>query len=89
MKRDVPERIRDGLRVISFGLRQYEQFGMEYGLPVPEQIDLGAICEGIVSQLVNANGVARVGLDALLEHLASMAEMGRLIDGKHYHVDTG
>jgi hypothetical protein len=85
--RDLPERIRDGLRVVSFGLRQYERFGMDYGLPVPEQMDLAAICEGIVNQLVNANGVARVGLDVFLEHLASMAEMGRLIEGKHYHVD--
>jgi hypothetical protein len=89
IERDMPERVRDGLRVISFGLRQYEQFGLEHGLPVPEQIDLGAICEGIVNQLVNADGVARVGLDVLLEHLASMAEMGRLMDAKHYHVDTG
>ena len=38
--REMPERIRDGLRVVSFGLRQFEQFGFEYGLPVPEQLDL-------------------------------------------------
>jgi hypothetical protein len=87
MKREMPERIRDGLRVISLGLRQYEQFGLKHRLPIPEQVDIEAICEGIVSQLVNAHGVARVGLDIFLEHLASMAEMGRLIEGKHFHVD--
>jgi hypothetical protein len=86
--REMPERIRDGLRVVSFGLRQFEQFGQEYGLPVPEQLDLGSIFNGILDQLVNADGRSRVGLDVLLEHLASMAEMGRLEDGQHYHLDT-
>jgi hypothetical protein len=82
--REMPERIRDGLCVVSFGLRQFEQFGREHGLSVPEQLDLSAIFEGILDQLVNADGRSRVGLDVLLEHLAAMAEMGRLIEGRHY-----
>jgi hypothetical protein len=87
LDRDIPERIRDGLHVISFGLRQFEQFGLAYGFAVPDQLDLSSIFRGIVDQLVSADGRARVGLDILLEHLASMAEMGRIEDGKHYHLD--
>jgi hypothetical protein len=87
IERDLPERIRDGLHVVSFGLRQFEQFGLEYGFAVPEQLDLSSIFKGIVDQLVSANGRSRVGLDVLLEHLTSMAEMGRIEDGKHYHLD--
>jgi hypothetical protein len=60
--REMPERIRDGLQVVSFGLRQFEQFGLEYGLSVPAQLDLSAIFKGIVDQLVNADGRSRVGL---------------------------
>jgi hypothetical protein len=82
--REMPERIRDGLRIVSFGLRQFEQFGQEYGLSVPEELDLGLIFKGILDQLVNADGRSRVGLDVLLEHLAAMAEMGRLVEGRHY-----
>jgi hypothetical protein len=83
---EMPERIRDSLRVIAFGLRQFEQFGQAYRLPIPEQLDLSAIFKGILDQLVNADGRARVGLDVLLEHLAAMAEMGRLKSGQHYVV---
>ena len=84
MDRDIPERIRDGLRVVSFGLRQFEQFGQEYSLPVPDELDFHAIFKGILDQLVNADGRSRVGLDVLLEHLSAMAEMGRLVEGRHY-----
>jgi NrS-1 polymerase HBD domain len=82
--REMPERIRDDLRVVSFGLRQFERFGQDYGLSIPEQLDMGAIFNGILDQLVSADGRSRVGLDVLLEHLAAMAEMGRLVEGRHY-----
>jgi hypothetical protein len=82
--REMPERIRDGLHVVSFGLRQFERFGQELDLSIPEQLDIGVIFHGILDQLVNADGRSRVGLDVLLEHLAAMAEMGRLIEGRHY-----
>jgi VirE N-terminal domain len=84
VNRDMPERIRDGLQVVSFGLRQFERFGQEYGLSVPEELDMGLIFNGILDQLVNADGRSRVGLDVLLEHLSAMAEMGRLVEGRHY-----
>ena len=82
--REMPERIRDGLRVVSFGLRQFERFGQDYGLSIPEQLDMGAIFNSILDQLVSSDGRSRVGLDVLLEHLAAMAEMGRLVEGRHY-----
>jgi NrS-1 polymerase HBD domain len=82
--REMPERIRDDLRVVSFGLRQFERFGQDCGLSIPEQLDMGAIFNGILDQLVSADGRSRVGLDVLLEHLAAMAEMGRLVEGRHY-----
>ena len=72
------------LRVVSFGLRQFERFGQEHDLSVPEELDIGAIFNGILDQLVNADGRSRVGLDVLLEHLSAMAEMGRLVEGRHY-----
>jgi hypothetical protein len=53
----MPERIRDGLRVVSFGLRQFEQFGREHRLSVPEQLDLSAIFEGILDQLINTGAL--------------------------------
>jgi hypothetical protein len=83
-KREIPERIMDSLRVVSFGLRQFEQFGLDQGLPVPDELDVSAIFTGIVDQLVNADGRSRIGLDALLEHLSTMAEMGRIKGGTHY-----
>ena len=82
--REMPERIRDGLHVVSFGLRQFERFGQDYGLSIPEQLDMGAIFNSILDQLVSSDGRSRVGLDVLLEHLAAMAEMGRLVEGRHY-----
>jgi hypothetical protein len=80
----MPERIRDGLRVVSFGLRQFERFGQDYDLSIPEQLDIGSIFNGILDQLVSADGRSRVGLDILLEHISAMAEMGRLVEGRHY-----
>jgi hypothetical protein len=83
-QRLLPERIRHNLLVIIFGLCQYEAFGQAHELPVPDQLDYTAVLDPVIEQLCSPEGATRTALDDLLEHLATLAEMGRLTRDHHF-----
>jgi hypothetical protein len=80
----LPDRVRHNAMVVIFGLCQFEAFGQAYALEVPEQLDYKAILDPMLEQLCNAEGMTRTAVDDLLEHLSTLAEMGRLNRQQHY-----
>jgi hypothetical protein len=82
--RTFPERIRDNLFAVIFGLCQFEAFGHAHGLPVPEQLDLTAMLGPVIAHVCGPDGATRSAVDGLLEHLGTMAELGRLTCDVHF-----
>jgi hypothetical protein len=74
----LPELVRDNLLVVLFGLCQFEAFGYDHGLPVPEQLDFKVILDPVIKQVCGLDGTTRSAIDRLLEHLATMVELGKL-----------
>jgi hypothetical protein len=83
-ERVLPERVRDNLFVVVFGLCQFEAFAQAHALPVPEQLDYGAMLGPMLEELCTPDGKTRSAVDGLLEHLSTLAEMGRLNYDQHY-----
>jgi hypothetical protein len=83
-----PGRVRDNLLVIAFGLGQLLDFGDALGLPRPAGLDLKAVLAPALEQLCGPDGGTRTAADLLLEHLATLAETGRLRRGQHYALTT-
>jgi hypothetical protein len=82
--RTLPERVHHNLLVVVFGLMEFEAFGQTYGLDVPDQLDDKALLDPVTEQLCSAEGLTRTAVDDLLEHLSTLAEMGRLNREQHY-----
>jgi hypothetical protein len=83
-KKTWPERVRDNLFAVVFGLCQFEAFGHAHGLPVPEQLDFTAMLDPVIAHVCGPDGTTRSAIDGLLEHLATLAELGRVVAGVHY-----
>jgi hypothetical protein len=83
-ERVLPERVRDNLLVVVFGLCQFEAFGQAHALPVPEQLDYEAMLGPVLEELCTPEGKTRSAVDGLLEHLSILAEMGRMNYDQHY-----
>ena len=73
-----------------FGFNQFTGFGQQQGVLNPEDDYLPYLREGITAAkdlICGQQGVTKLALDYLLEHLATMAETGKLQDGVHYKFD--
>ena len=83
----LPDRVRKNLTVLIFGFSQFIRFGIEQGV-VDENDDFTAPLSEAVTTVRNTlcgeDGVTKVALDYMLEHLAVMAETGRLKSERDY-----
>jgi hypothetical protein len=79
-------RVGDNLLVIVFGLLQCARFAEELRLPLPAPLDLPALLAPLLEQLCAPDGPTQTAVDQLLEHLSTLAEMGRLRRGQHYQL---
>jgi DNA primase len=84
--RVLPARVHDNLQVITFGLLQCARFAEDLQILLPAPLDLPALLAPLVEHLCAPDGPARTAVDHLLEHLATLAEMGRLRRGLHYQL---
>ena len=82
---DIADRIQKNLVVMTFGFNQFMRFGKEF------DIDCGDLTLALAEALTRArnavcgeDGITRDALDYMLEHLAVMAETGRLMNGRDY-----
>ena len=82
---DIADRIRKNLVVMTFGFNQFMRFGKEF------DIDCGDLTPALAEALTTAknavcgeDGITRDALDDMLGHLATMAETGRLVNGRDY-----
>ena len=87
----LPDCVRKNLTVMIFGFSQFIRFGVEQGILSNEQVsDMEEAVRGathaVKNVLVGEDGVTKVALDYMVEHLAVMAETGRLKDGQGYKV---
>jgi hypothetical protein len=82
--RVVPERVRDNVLVIVFGLLQCARFAEDLQLPLPGPLDLPTLLTPLLEHRCAPDGPSRTAVDQLLEHLATLAEAGRLRRGQHY-----
>jgi hypothetical protein len=55
-------------------------------LPLPAPLDLPTFLAPLLDQLCAPDGPARTAVDQLLEHLSTLAEIGRLRRGRHYQL---
>ncbi|MDP6599581.1 MAG: hypothetical protein QGI86_27570, partial [Candidatus Poribacteria bacterium] len=86
----MPDRVRNNLMIMIFGFNQFIRFGIEQGVLSAEDDYLPFLKTAVqtVKEAVCSNqGVTRLALDYLLEHLAVMAETGKLREGMHYKFD--
>lgn len=83
----LPDRIRKNLTVMIFGFSQFMRFGIKHGC-VDETEDwtdsLKNPASTVKTTLCGEDGVTKVSLDYLVQHLATMAETGRLKLGQDY-----
>jgi hypothetical protein len=82
--RVLPARVRDNLLVVVFGMCQCLGFGADRDLTLPSPLDMPAMLEPLLEQLCASDGSTRTAADILLEHLATLAELGRLQRETHY-----
>jgi hypothetical protein len=80
----LPQRVRDNLLVIVFGLCQFDRSGTDIGAPRPASVDIPALLAPLVGQLAAPDGSSRTAVDLLLEQLATLSELGRLQRDVHY-----
>ena len=74
-----------------FGFMQFVRFGQAHGILSNEQVSdmddtVADAVNTVKNLLVGEDGVTKVALDYMVEHLAVMAETGRLKDGQGYKV---
>jgi hypothetical protein len=89
---EVPDRVNNNLTIMIFGFNQFIRFGQQQGILSSQDDFLPYLQEGItaVKELVcGQEGVTKLALDYLLEHLATMAEIGKLQAGIHYKFQQG
>ena len=89
----LPDRVRKNLTVMIFGFSQFIRFGVEQGILSNEQVsDMEEATRGathnVKDVIVGEDGVTKVALDYMVEHLAIMAETGRLKHGQDYKVQA-
>ena len=84
--RVLPGRVHDNLLVVVFGLGQCLDFGDALGLTRPAGLDLRVMLAPVLEQLCAPDGSTRTAADLLLEHLATLAETGRIQRGQHYNL---
>ncbi len=87
---EAPDRVSNNLTIMVFGFNQFTGFGQQQGVLNPEDDYLPYLREGITAAkdlVCGQQGVTKLALDYLLEHLAVMAETGKLREGMHYKFD--
>jgi hypothetical protein len=89
---EVPDRVNNNLTIMIFGFNQFIRFGQQQGILSSQDDFLPYLQEGItaVKELVcGQEGVTKLALDYMIEHLATMAETGKLQSGIHYKFQQG
>ena len=77
------DRIRKNLVVVVFGLQQFFDFVSSLDLKEPDQ-DFGQMVLMLRERLCGDGQTARLALDTLVEHLATMAERQQLVPNQDY-----
>ena len=83
----LPDRVYKNLIVMVFGFQQFVRFGVEQGVLSEKDNPLPLLAEAVYAvrnAVCGEDGVTRVALDYMIEHLAVMAETGRLKHGRDY-----
>ena len=85
----IPDRVRKNLVAMAFGFNQLVQFAFEQQVEVTNQWFedlLGKAVKTVAQAVVGEDGVTKVALDHMIQHLATMAEVGKLQAGIHYQM---
>ena len=84
----LPDRVNNNLTIMVFGFKQFMRFCAQKGV---SDIDYRPVLrdgiEAVKGIVCGQQGVTKLALDYLLEHLATMAETGKLQYGIHYKFD--
>lgn len=85
---DIPIRAMDNFSVVALGLALYIQFASENGIEIEHEPFRDALKHCMAQTLDGEKGVKDI-FDSFLEQLSVYAQLGHLVDGRHYAVENG